>query len=216
MPIYNMSFWAFLVGLLCCGFAGDQSGIRYVYDGDSIRLQNNREVRYIGIDAPEIAPDTHRCEYLAHTARAFNNKLLKDQGIRLTQDVVKKDRYGRILAYVFLQDGRMVNALMVEKGLAYLMTHPPNTKYRSILLNCQRKAMQADIALWQRLPKTTKRRYIGNRRSYRFHTPDCRFGNKISPGNRVVFRSLYEAFWQGYSPCKACNPANILKEQLDQ
>lgn len=214
MRIRRLFFWAFLLGLLLCvtGLGGDPKKVRHVYDGDTICLENGWKVRYIGIDTPEIDPETHEGEYLAHKARAFNKDLLEGGSIRLERDIIGKDRYGRALAYIFLKDGRMMNALMVEKGLAHVMTHPPNTKYRARLLNCQRRAMQRGVGIWRRLPKNQGTRYTGNQNSYRFHTNNCRFGKQISTSNRVEFNSLHEAFWAGYSPCNVCRPAADLKE----
>ena len=214
MPLRRFLARVLLTCLLACasGFSGGPQKVRTVYDGDTVCLENHRQVRYIGIDAPEIDPDTHEGEYLAHRARAFNKDLVERGRIRLEHDRVQKDRYGRVLAYVFLEDGRMVNALMVERGLAYVMTTPPNMKYTSLLLDCQRRAMRGNGGIWRRLSKKSEMRYTGNKRSFRFHTQDCPFGKKISKRHRMEFNTLYEAFWAGYSPCNACRPAAVLKK----
>ncbi len=58
------------------------------------------------------------------------------------------DKYGRILAYVYLQDGTFVNAWPVEHGYAQVMTVQPNVKYQDLLLKLQREAREAGRGLW--------------------------------------------------------------------
>jgi len=76
--------------------------------------------------------------------------------------------------------------------------------YRKRLVLCQQKAMRDKIGIWSRPLKKGGEFYLGNRFSYRFHSPDCPFGRKILKKNLVIFKSLSEAFGAGYSPCKRC------------
>lgn len=198
--------------LFVSGASGEAVRVRFVHDGDTISLENGETVRYIGIDAPEIDHDTHKGEYMAHAARNFNQKCLTGEHTVLERGVEGRDRYGRLLGYVFLTDDSMVNELLVAKGLAVVSTNPPNTKYQSRLLRAQRQAMKARAGIWRRLPKKEGRRYVGNKRSYRFHTIDCPFGKRISKMNRIHLDSLQDAFWRGFGPCKTCEPANVLKK----
>jgi len=114
--------------------------------------------------------------------------------------------YGRRLAYVFLENGDMVNAILVKKGLAHVMLKTPNVKYKTELLDCQREAMKERLGIWSRSPATAEKYYLGNKNSYRFHRPTCPFGRKVSKKNIVRFQSRNDAFWEGYSPCKKCRP----------
>jgi endonuclease YncB( thermonuclease family) len=177
-----------------------------VYDGDTVLLKNGAKIRYLGINTPEIDHEGNKSEFMAHTAKDFNQKLANGALVRLEFDLEKKDRYKRVLAYVFLQNGDMVNALLVRKGLAYVISIRPNLKYRDLLLECQRKAIKESIGIWSNLLRDKGENCLGNRRSYRFHRPDCYFAMKISQKNLIKFRSIYDAFWEGYSPCKRCRP----------
>ncbi|MCD4716389.1 MAG: hypothetical protein K8R45_06565, partial [Desulfobacterales bacterium] len=60
--------------------------------------------------------------------------------------------------------------------------------------------------IWSRPCKGNEKFYLGNRNSYRFHRPGCRYAKKISRKNGIRFKSRYEAFRAGYSPCKRCMP----------
>jgi endonuclease YncB( thermonuclease family) len=163
-------------------------------------------VRYIGIDTPEIDHKGRKNEFMAQAARDFNIKLVKGARVKIEYDQERKDRYGRRLAYVFLENGDMVNAILVRKGLANVMLKSPNVKYKTLLLDCQREAMKESLGIWSRSPMREEKYYLGNINSYRFHRPDCPFGRKMSKKNVVRFQSRYEAFWAGYSPCKRCRP----------
>ena len=179
----------------------------FVYDGDTVLLKNGTKVRYLGIDTPEIDHEGNKSEFMAHKAKDFSQKLVKGALVRLEYDLERKDGYKRVLAYVFLQNGDMVNALLVRKGLAHVMPIKHNLKYRDLLLECQRKAIKERVGIWSNLLRDRGENCLGNRRSYRFHRPDCPFAMKISQKNLIKFRSVYDAFWEGFSPCKRCKPS---------
>lgn len=184
-----------------------QTGVvQTVLDGDTIILRQGRTVRYLGIDAPELGRNQRPPEFLARAAQDANARLVLNQELRLEYDVERYDQYGRLLAYVFLPDGRMVNAELVRQGLARVYLFPPNLSYQELLVTCQRRAIEARIGIWQRPCKAEERFYVGNRRSWRFHRPDCPASKKIAPQNRVILATPREAYLQGYSPCRLCRP----------
>jgi micrococcal nuclease len=180
--------------------------VKYVFDGDTILLQNREKVRYLGIDAPEIDHEGGKSEFMALDARKFNMNSVAGFPIRLEFDGEKRDRYGRLLAYVFLETGDMVNALLVRRGLAHVMFTNGNIGYEDQLLRCQRQAMKEKLGIWSRPCRGNEKFYLGNRNSHRFHRPGCRFAKKISRKNTVRLKSRYDAFWEGYSPCNRCLP----------
>ncbi len=181
--------------------------VLFVYDGDTVLLKNGAKVRYLGINTPEIDCEGGKSEFMAQTAKDFNQELVKGALVRLEYDLERKDGYKRFLAYVFLENGDMVNALLVRKGLAYVIAIRPNLKYRDLLLEYQRKAMKERVGIWSSLLEYKGEHCLGNRKSYRFHRPDCPFARRMSKKNLIRFRSRDDAFWEGYSPCKRCNPS---------
>ena len=91
--------------------------VRWVADGDTIILKDGRRVRYIGIDTPEVAHENRRAEPMGQAAKAFNSELVSGRRIRLEKDREEKDRYGRILAYVYREDGLFVNCRIVAQRI---------------------------------------------------------------------------------------------------
>jgi len=186
------------------GYADNWTHIRWVDDGDTIVLRDGRRVRYIGINTPEIAHADTPAEPYAYAAKRFNRKLILNKRIRLVFDAEKFDRYGRTLAYVFLSDNTFVNAELIRHGYAFFVPRKPNEIYDQIFLKTQREAMTAGEGMWQNWSEK-KEQYIGNRRSKRFHRMTCTYGKKTSQRNRLIFRSRWDAFWEGYAPGKKCS-----------
>lgn len=201
---YKKLFGVLLVALITLSSA--KLSVRQVYDGDTVALSTGEHVRYLGLDAPEIDHKGGKSDFLAREARDVNAKLVQGKQIRLEFDQERCDRHGRLLAYVFLENGDMVNVLLLKKGLARVFQQPPNLKYSSLLLDSQRRAMAERVGIWQKPVEKPEPYYVGNSHSYRFHRPDCPLGKTISGRHRVRFESAYNACWEGYSPCRQCKP----------
>ena len=197
-----------LLGLLifpqACTADSDQR-VKWVVDGDTIVLADGTKVRYIGINAPELARDDHIAEPYGEEAKRFNARLVKQKIVRLERDVEPNDRFQRHLAYIFLKDGTFINAEMLSQGYAYLLYIRPNVKYHDTLLAAQRSAMSARRGIWQNW-REQKATYLGNKRSRRFHLPTCSSGKRIKPRNRIVFQKKWDAYWEGYAPAGRCMP----------
>jgi len=131
-------------------------------DGDTLVLGNNERVRLIGIDTPEIheseklqrdsrrsGQDIRTIKAMGQRSYAFTRNLVEGKRVRLEFDVERRDRYSRLLAYVYLPDGIFVNAEIVRQGYASLMTYPPNVKYADLFLNLYREARENRRGLWQ-------------------------------------------------------------------
>lgn len=185
--------------------------VRWVNDGDTIVLADGRHVRYIGINTPEIEHEHQKAEPYGYQAKKYNEKLVFSKTVRLQFDKERYDRFGRLLAYVFLPDGTFINQAMVAQGYAYLLPQKPNIKYAKILLQTQRDAMSAKKGMWREMAEE-EGGYLGNRRTKRFHTTVCPFGKKISLTNRVFFKSKRDAFWAGFAPGKRCLAGKIITE----
>ena len=127
--------------------------VKNVIDGDTIELSNGARVRYIGIDTPEIRKrDGVRWRYApepyALEAKDVNSELVGKRKVRLEFDIEKKDKYGRLLAYVYA-DGEMVNAELLRRGYASLYMFPPNVKHRAFLAAAQEEARRARRGIWR-------------------------------------------------------------------
>lgn len=201
-----------LTGLALWASAEEFHTVHWVDDGDTIVLDDGAKIRYIGINAPEIAHDNLPAEPFGPEASLFNRKLVLHQAIRLQLDRERTDRFQRVLAYVFLKDGAFVNQELVRSGLAHVLYVSPNIACNALLLKTQQEAMTAGKGMWRNWRETPDI-YIGNKRSRRFHLKTCPLGRKTSSGNRAVFHRKWDAFFEGYAPCKVCMPAGAMERQ---
>jgi micrococcal nuclease len=112
-----------------------------VIDGDTIEIEGGQRVRYIGMDTPE----TYVCFYSESTNK--NKELVEGKTIRLEKDVSEKDRYGRLLRYVYARD-TLVNEVLVKEGYAQVSTYPPDVKYQEKFLTAQKEARDGNKGLW--------------------------------------------------------------------
>ncbi len=160
----------------------------------------------MGIDTPELSSSDPRELELARQAKQVNAELVQGAKLHLEYDLERYDQYNRLLAYIFLPDGRMLNMELVRRGLARVLLKPPNLHYRDELVQAQRQAIKDRVGLWQELPVAQETHYVGNIKSYRFHRPSCPGAKSISAGNRRVIKTPLDAYWEGYSPAKDCKP----------
>ncbi|MFW6126946.1 MAG: thermonuclease family protein [Thermodesulfobacteriota bacterium] len=177
-----------------------------VVDGDTVILGTGQKVRLLGIDAPELEREGQPADFLAHKAKRVLTELAQGQRVRLEYDRLRYDRYGRILAFLILPDGANLSQEMVRRGLAHVYTVPPNMGFRGELLAAQREAIEARRAIWRQALNQDESYYIGNKRSLIFHRPTCPHGQQTARSNRERFRSIADAYQQGYSPCRTCRP----------
>jgi micrococcal nuclease len=128
--------------------------IKKFVDGDTYWIDDGSEdgvkIRLIGIDAPE--PRNYfklKEEPFGKESSRYIKELIYDQKVRVELDIQERDRYGRVLAYCYLPDGRMVNEEMVKAGFAMVMTVPPNLKYQEKFLTAQQYARENKMGMWK-------------------------------------------------------------------
>jgi micrococcal nuclease len=123
-----------------------------IVDGDTVQvaLGGRRErVRYIGVDTPESVKPGSPVQCFAKRASAFNARLVSGERVRLVADAERRDRYGRLLAYVYRErDGLFVNAELVRRGYARTLTIPPNVAHAAELRKLALAARHAGRGLW--------------------------------------------------------------------
>jgi micrococcal nuclease len=126
-----------------------------VVDGDTLHVRrNDRDVtiRLIGIDTPEV--DWYGGDAECYGARAgrFARGLLYGERVRLELDQERRDQYGRTLAYLYLDDGRMVNVILVRRGFARVTIYPPNDGHEDRLRRAESAAQAEEAGLWSACP----------------------------------------------------------------
>ena len=128
--------------------------VKKVVDGDTFWIDDGSpkglKIRLIGVDAPESKNSrTKEMAYFGREASDYLTSLIAGRKVRLEYDVGQFDKYGRTLAYVYLEDGTFVNATLVKNGYATVMTVPPNVKYADTFLKLERKARNQKRGLWR-------------------------------------------------------------------
>jgi micrococcal nuclease len=135
--------------------AGARVGrVERVVDGDTVVVRvdgRDERVRYIGMDTPESVKPGTPVQCFAEAAAAANRRLVGGRSVRLVPDAEARDRYGRLLAYVYREpDGLFVNAELVRRGYARLLTIPPNVAHAGQMRRLARRARAAGRGLWSR------------------------------------------------------------------
>ncbi|MBF0331072.1 MAG: thermonuclease family protein [Candidatus Omnitrophica bacterium] len=134
----------------------------YVFDGDTIKLADGEKVRFIGIDTPESSRnkkllrdagrsgrDVQQILEMGHQAAVYTRSLLDGRRVRLDFDIQRRDKYGRLLAYVYrVDDGLFINEEIIKNGYAYPMTIPPNIRHAEEFKRSFRQARKSRLGLW--------------------------------------------------------------------
>ena len=127
-------------------------------DGDTVELADGRLVRYLGIDAPEVRRrEGDRWvvdpEPMGREATAFNRRLVEGKPVRLEYDVQTHDRFGRLLAYVYVSEPggseAMANVELIRAGLAQPLTIPPNVRHAERFRALAEAARRERRGLWR-------------------------------------------------------------------
>lgn len=123
-----------------------------VIDGDTIEIEGNVKVRYIGINTPEIYRDTTgkktREQCFANESYLENKRLVEGKTVTLVEDVSDKDKYGRFLRYVYVDD-LFINDYLIKNGFAKIMTIKPDIKYYQQFKTDEKDAKANNLGIWK-------------------------------------------------------------------
>jgi len=160
----------------------EKARITHAVDGDTLVTSDNTKIRLIGINTPEIHHPNKGVEYFGKEAATYTRKFLEGETVYIQYDIQKKDKYGRKLAYVFLQDGTFFNAKLVYEGYADLMTIPPNLKYTDLFKNLAKKARTSKKGLWEKKIKESIKKY----QLISWKNADKYYGKKVTVTGKVI------------------------------
>ena len=177
------------------GHAGDAVRVTFAVDGDTVELASGERVRLIGIDTPE------RGKPLYSEARDHLAALVLNKGVRVARDISERDRYGRLLLYLYVGE-TFVNLEMVKSGFAKAYTYPPDIKHSEEFVAAEQAAREAGKGLWG-LPKASATDSKRNAASVAvpaggYDIPacaatDCDCGNFTSHAQAQWFHDTYNA-----------------------
>ena len=128
-------------------YASDFRTVKRVIDGDTIVLENGERVRLIGVDTPETVHPNKPVQYFGKEASAFTKNMVEGKKVKLEYDWQRKDRYGRTLAYVYLEDGTHLNAEIIKQGFGFAYTKYP-FKNMDEFKDYEKNTRKAGKGLW--------------------------------------------------------------------
>ncbi len=166
--------------------------VTYVVDGDTfdVKLSNGEEerVRMTLVDTPETKHPRLGVQPFGQEAAAYTKEKLSNKEVLLELDVQERDQYGRLLAYVWLQD-ELVNEKLINKGLARMAVFPPNTKYVDRFTAVQQKAQQEGNGIWSIENYVTDRGYNSEAAEKRpaARESDCQIKGNISSSGEKIY-----------------------------
>ncbi len=122
-----------------------------IVDGDTIEIEGGEKVRYIGIDTPETVDPRKPVQCFGIEASKKNKELVEGKTVRLEKDITDRDKYSRLLRYIWVDD-LFVNLELVKQGFAISYTYPPDVKYQKEFLAAEKEAKEAERGLWEACP----------------------------------------------------------------
>ena len=172
----------------------EQVTVEKVFDGDTVSLTDGRHLRFIAINTPEMARNTRPPQPLAETAKHRLEALLAgDKTLRLRYDEERRDRHGRLLAHPFLHDGRNLSQQLLQAGLGFQVTVPPNLLLLTCYQRAERDARRQQRGVW-------KRKYYRPRQASQLGTNDTGFRritgsvSRIGESRRAYWLNLGHGF----------------------
>ncbi len=170
-----------------------------VLDGDTFIMDNGETIRLIGIDTPETGD-----EYSPESTELLR-KLLQIDNVTIEYDQQKYDKYGRTLAYVYV-DTFFVNKTLLDSGLACAYFHRPNLACFDEFMQAQKHAREREINIWSAPVESPCEYYLATKLSFRFHRPSCHSVKNRDISTLRKFATRGSALDAGLSPCRNCKP----------
>lgn len=122
--------------------------VTYVIDGDTIEVNDDTRVRLLGVNSPEIGYNGAADEPLARRAQKFVTDRVVGKTVTLKLERERRDRYGRLLAHVFLQDGTNLQEQILAQGLGSVVAIPPNIGLVDIYQIAEHAARRSKLGIW--------------------------------------------------------------------
>ncbi len=154
LPIWGAFFIAYHSQVFAqCGNASlsEPVVIAHVYDGDTVKLEDGRRVRLIGLNATEVGKDGRESEPWADAATYRLKAILGEGAARLSLGVQKQDRYKRWLGHLYI-NGELLAERLLKEGVAYHINIPPNSVFSECLKAAELEAAEDKRGLWQTSP----------------------------------------------------------------
>ena len=205
----------------------EKAKVLYAHDGDTIwvKIDGKKEkVRFVGVNTPEVAKDGNPAEFMAEEAKEFTEKNLKNKDIYLEKDISDRDKYDRLLRYIWLEkplsnpelsdiENKTLNGILVKEGYAYANYYKPDIKYHDYLKDLEKSAKNNKKGIWseRKTNKDSRKKdekidesYLikGNKNSKVYHLPEWPSYDTVKDKNAVYFENEKEAKEAGFRPAR--------------
>jgi micrococcal nuclease len=184
--------------------------VREALTGDTVRLAGGKVLKYAGVEAPPLQSKIPLLREYGENALAFNRSLVEGKTVRIEWGAQLRDDLGRLVGYVFLEDGTPVNRRLLEEGHAKARPTPPNLRFSATFRKAEMAARREKKGLWREEPDNPylKSEYVGNRNTKYYYFPTSPELERMPEAHLVTFRSRVEAKAAGYRPCPTCDEAD--------
>jgi micrococcal nuclease len=175
----------------------EKQAVRNVYDGDTLTLKDERRVRFLGVDTPELKEH----QPFAQEAKDYTKSKIKDHLYMVVED---SDHYGRLLAWVYVEDGGggylCVNEGLIQQGYAYCYIPDSNSKPKNWnkLLQLQANARQSKRGVWNSFIDAS---VVATTNGAAYHKSNC---SHLSKSRNLTHLTISEATDRGLHPCRTC------------
>jgi len=132
--------------------SGELFTVIRVLDGDTIELNSGERVRYVGVDTPELGRAGKPAQCFASESAQIHSALVTGKRVRLEKDRSNRDRYGRLLRFVYLEDGTFVNARLVREGAARASAYRPDLSKKTEFEQLETQARAEGKGRWGTCP----------------------------------------------------------------
>ncbi|WP_100331930.1 thermonuclease family protein [Bacillus xiapuensis] len=164
-----------------------------IVDGDTIKVNldgKEETIRLVLVDTPETKHPRTGVQPFGPEASKFTTKQLSGKEIQVEPGIQERDRYGRLLAYVYIRD-KMFNKILLEKGLARVAVYPPNTKYLDEFEKIQAAAKRKKVGIWSIENYATKDGYKTKEKEQKAPAPKPALKAEPKPEPQLKKENVY-------------------------
>jgi len=199
-----------------------QITVNRVVDGDTFEVTwdgKTEKIRLIGIDTPETVHPSKPVQEGGKEASNFSKEQLTGKTVFVELDVEERDRYGRLLGYVYMEDGSFYNAALAGEGYAKLATYPPNVRWVEMFKYLQTDAREAKRGLWADVqPEPTSTSFPAQSATptaAQTPTPTQAASPTPMPSDNVTYKNCTEVKEAGKAPLYKGDPGYSTKLDRD-
>lgn len=160
-----------------------------VVDGDTIEVLINGKpepIRYIGIDTPETVDPRKPVQCFGIEASKKNKEFVEGKMVRLEKDITDRDKYSRLLRYIWVGD-TLINEALVAQGFAKSYSYPPDVKYQDRFVAAEKKAREDKLGLWTACTSATLPALPSSETAASASNPSCTMKGNISASGEKIY-----------------------------